>query len=134
MRVKLDWLPEPYLRFRNGVTGWEPKAALAKSVPSAGRTSELVQLGLVALPDQLEAVLAWFRRLEGLIVSNESNARRFREFPGTRRVLDCKYDVPNQFIRQIDCDAYARLAALAPNDRFEPLLNLFFELRLGDAG
>src|SRR5581483_755440 len=107
MRIKVDCLPEPGLRFGDSVTGWEPKAALAgrERVSGVAGTS-VIRLGLVALSDEVAAVRKWFERMEGLILSSETNARRFREFPGTRRVFNYGYDLPDGFVKRVDRNDY----------------------------
>ncbi len=126
MRIKVDCLPEPGLRFGDSVTGWEPKAALAgrERVSGVAGTS-VIRLGLVALSDEVAAVRKWFERMEGLILSSETNARRFREFPGTRRVFNYGYDLPDGFVKRVDRNDYERHSALPERDRFEALLELY---------
>jgi hypothetical protein len=84
-----------------------------------------VRLGLVALSKEVDLVRDWFRRMEGLILSSETNVRRFREFPGTRQVFKCRYELTDQFLRCIDVDTYRQCEALPIHERFEKLLDLF---------
>jgi hypothetical protein len=126
MRIRIEVLKEPELQFGKNVTGWEPKKALVKGGPffTIAETRP-IRLGLVALSEEIDPVRAWFRRMEGLVLSSETNVRRFREFPGTKQVFNCRYELADQFLRCIDGDNYRQLAALPAHDRFEYLLDLF---------
>jgi hypothetical protein len=126
VRIRIEVLPEPELQFGKGVTGWEPKKALVKGGPLFESTEiQTIRLGLVALSEEVQSVRSWFHRMEGLILSSETNARRFQEFPGSRQVFNCRYELPDQFLRCIDADSYSRCAALPPHERFQQFLDLF---------
>src|SRR2546422_169615 len=126
MRLKVEWLPEPDLRFGDGVEGWEPKAVLSTRKPDRNSgVREMIRLGLVAFDEEIESVHRWFDRMHGLIVSSETNARRNRPFPGTRRTFDCTFEIAERFTRRIDRQAYDRGMSLSARDRFEPMLDLY---------
>src|SRR5437899_2733658 len=126
MRIKIDWLGEPDLLFGRDVRGWEPKRSLAKAGRlSAKPETETIRLGLVALPDEVEPVRAWFDRMQDLIVSSETNVRRFPEFPGLRRTFNAAYELPDSFVRCVDLGAYRLQMARPDRDRFESILDLF---------
>jgi len=44
-----------------------------------------IQLGLVCLPGEEFAVRRWFDSIHKPLLNDESNARRFREFPGVEK-------------------------------------------------
>lgn len=126
MAMRIECLPEPELEFFNGKSGWEPKRML--HAPISGHRQHNVKeirLGLVALPDEVPAVKRWLERMHHLIVSDESNARRFRAFPGTETVFKCRFELPKQFIRTIDTKRYQEILSLRKNESFEELLRLY---------
>lgn len=126
MRLRVEPIREPDLLFGNGEVGKEPKLSLARKRP-ADPYIERLELGVVALPAQIEAVRAWFAQIHSLVLGTERNARRFREFPGVSRVFPCRYDIPDKFVRVIEPDEYSKAQALAPRDAFTALLDLFGE-------
>jgi hypothetical protein len=60
-----------------------------------------------------------------LLVGEEANAERFREFPGTPRALNCTFEIPDRFVRLIDPAERGRIARLHPIKRFDALLELY---------
>ena len=125
MRIRIEIIDEPELEFGKKVIGWEPKKGLVKGGPLfATAETHPIRLGLVALSEEVDLVRAWFSRMEGLVLSNETNVQRFGEFPGTRRVFNCRYELPDQFLRIIDFDSYRQCVALPARERFEKLLDL----------
>lgn len=127
MTLRLQVLQEPTLEFAEGQTGVDPRQAMRKSgafMRPTGRV-EPIQLGLVCPAEEVQAIRNWFAVMRGLIMGEESNASRFRDFPGTEKVFGCAYDIPEHFVRTISAADYAVQQAKNPNDRFEGLLDLY---------
>jgi hypothetical protein len=128
MKVRIEDLGEPELEFGQGETDKEPKRILPLAGPFASGLDiepKVIQLGLVALPSEIAAVRRWFDRMHSPLLSQESNARRFREFPGVPKALRCRFEIPQQFIRKLNQRQYELIASRNPNQRFEGLLKLY---------
>lgn len=127
MSVQIEVLREPMLEFGNGVGGVDPRLAMKMSGAYGGFAdkSERIELGLVCLREEVQAIKNWFASMRGLLLGEEANAERFREFPGTEKVYGCAYEIPDKFIRTIEPHEYAAHASRHPNERFEGMLDLY---------
>jgi hypothetical protein len=124
VRIAIEHLAEPELLFCNGKRGVEPRRAL--NGQQRGAAEHSVRLGLVGPPGDVAAVRVWLERLDGFQVARESNARRYRNWPGARAALDTNFVVPDKFIRALDAAAVAdALARVKRGTGFETLLDLF---------
>lgn len=127
MTLRLQVLPEPLLEFGGGACGVDPRMVIRKSgaYMGFGDRTETIQLGLVCPTDEVQAIKTWFSVMRGLIMGDEANAHRFRDFPGTEKAFSCAYEIPDHFVRTIDAREYALQQAKSPNERFEGLLDLY---------
>jgi len=127
MDIRIECLPEPDLEFGRGAIGPEPKRMLRSAGPLDRQDSpEIIRLGLVGPESEVALAKAWLPKLNGLLVSRESNGRRFRDFPGAPRALAARFDVEERFVRPLD-DARLQfaLATRQPSQRFDALLELY---------
>jgi hypothetical protein len=127
MNVRIECLLEPDLEFGDGATGPEPKRVLKSNGPLDRQESpEVIRLGLVGPVAEVEAAAAWLPRLNRLLVSTESNSRRFRDYPGALRALAVRFEVDPRFTRPLDQTRLDfALASRATAERFEALLELY---------
>jgi len=128
MKLHVEDLGEPLLEFGNGVEGVDPKTTLAKAGPfgaSGQSVPKTVQLGLVAPVLEADAVRLWIDKMGALLLDDESNARRFRPFPGAPKALRCQFDLPDRFVRILDTGKFDHALAQDSNRSFELLLKLY---------
>lgn len=128
MKMRIEDLGEPDLEFGNAAFGKDPKRMLADSGPFGVDPREgnsTIKLGLVGLPTEVPLVLAWLRQMHSLLLEDESNIRRFHEFPGVEKSFRCKFVIPDAFVRELDQNEFDICMAQSSNVRFEKLLELF---------
>lgn len=130
MRMRLEDLGEPQLEFGGGACGVDPKGVLPDAGPFGATfesSTKTIQLGLVSLPSEVDAVRRWFARMHKLIVSNETNAQRFGEFPGVEKAFRCRFEIPDHFVRRLDEGQHPQIAAQPAHSRFDRLLTFYGE-------
>lgn len=128
MKIRIEDLGEPELEFGQGERGKEPKRMLPYAGPFASEIDiepKVIQLGLVALPGEVSAVRRWFDKMHAPMLNQESNARRFREFPGVQKAVRCSFEIPDRFVRKLNQRQYELCSARNPNERFDELLKLY---------
>jgi hypothetical protein len=124
--LKINVLPEPPLEFANGARDVDPRRGLAANGPVDNRGLRSIRLGLVGLPDDVEAAKTWLRRLDQFRPAFESNSNRFRDWPGVVGALNCRFTIEDQFVRPIDAGIYHTLLKDALTGRsFNELVELF---------
>src|SRR5262245_37625379 len=124
--LKIDVLLEPELEFANGARDVDPRRGLAASGPVDNRGLRTVRLGLVGLPDDIDAVRLWLKRLDQFTPAYESNSNRFRDWPSLEKALNCRFEVDNRFIRPIEAGVYNTLFRDALTGKsFSELVELF---------
>lgn len=124
MRITIEHLSEPELLFANGKRGIEPRRALNGA--TRGTAEHSIKLGLVGPPDDVAAVRKWLERLGTFQVAMEGNARRYRNWPGSRAALDTDFVVLDRFVRALDGAAVTdALTRVRRGTGFETLLDLF---------
>ncbi|HZS48850.1 MAG TPA: hypothetical protein VFC63_27505 [Blastocatellia bacterium] len=124
MNIRINQLSEPKLEFGNGVKGIDPKPALTAGGPFASDSIREIQLGLVCFAEEEYWIRSWIERMHNLISSEETNAKRFIQFPGLDKAFRSRFTIPNRFVRYIDRNRYARLIAQRDHRAFEELLEL----------
>lgn len=128
MKIKIENLSEPKLEFGDQTTGINPKEVLPKAGPvgaAAEKTPKIIRLGLVCLPSEETAVRQWFETLHRPLLNDESNVRRFREFPGAAKALRCSFEIPDQFVVRLNPTQYVLALSKSPQDCFDRLLQLY---------
>ena len=129
--LKIDVLPEPELEFANGARDIDPRRGLLGHGPVDNRGTKTVRVGLVGLPEDVDAARHWISKLDQFIPAYEGNSKRFRNWPGLQKAFNCRFVVEDQFLRPIDASAYQPLFAHALTGRsFDELVELF-EGRIG---
>lgn len=128
MKIRIEDLGEPELEFGRGARGVDPKYLFPRVGPfdsTFESGTKIIPLGLVALPSEIDAVRRWFTRMRQPLVNNETNAQRFREYPGVERAFRCHFEIPDRFIRRLNQRDYDLINARSPHDRFTEMLKLY---------
>jgi hypothetical protein len=128
MKIKVEDLGEPELVFGNRISGRDPKVMLPEGGPleaSAETSVKTIQLGLVCLPSEESAVRRWFDSMHKPLLNDESNARRFREFPGAEKAFRCRFEILDHFVVRLHQPQYDLALTRASGERFESLLKLY---------
>jgi hypothetical protein len=123
MNIQIKILPEPDLNFGHGRIGVDPRRALSRAIDEPVQT---IQLGLVALPDEIQPVRLWFNRMHKALPSRERNGNRYMPFPGMESALRHRVEFSDRFVRTIDPGRYKEaLSRTNPVSRFDALLDLY---------
>jgi len=129
MSIRVQVLSEPLIEYSDGTTGFEPRVDLSR-VPvrdfaPTPKQATVIPLGLVCVEGEQDKVAGFIQKLAGFLHSLESNPERFRDFPGSQRVFQCRFELEPSFLRTISVMEYERAAATPDNVRFDEMLNLF---------
>jgi hypothetical protein len=128
MKISIEDLGEPDLEFGQGELHAEPKRVLPIAGPFASELDvepKVIRLGLVALPSEVSPVYQWFEKMHSPMIGHETNALRFREFPGAQKALRCRFEIPDKFIRRLNKNQYDLMLCRNTNEQFEGLLKLY---------
>jgi hypothetical protein len=123
MRLRITRLPEPLIEAGKGISGKEPKLILPEGGPFASNSDnsvKTIRLGLVCLPGNRDAISGWMVSMNSMLLDDETNIQRFRQFPGANKAFRAHYSI--QFVRELDADRY-NLLLLEPS--FDGLLALY---------
>ncbi len=124
--LKIDVLPEPELEFANASRDVDPRRGLGAHGPVDDRGLRTIRLGLVGLPEDVEAAKAWLARLQSFFAAFESNSSRFRDWPGLKDALNCRFLVEDRFVRILEPAYYNNLFKDALTGKtFNELVELF---------
>src|SRR3546814_209644 len=125
-RIKIECLPEPALLFADGVTGVEPRRALAKAGAADMQPGRSIRIGLVGPAEEVRLARKWLPRLNRVAIARERSAHRYRDWPGAEKALGASFAIEDRFVRALDQEALTlALSRSAPAERFEELLDLF---------
>ena len=108
--------------------GAEPKLILPKGGPFGSiydKTVKTIPLGLVCLPQNKKLIPEWLDSMNNLLLDDESNIKRFREFPGAEKAFHARFEV--RFVRELDEDKFKALLGQSAPERFAGLLDLYSE-------
>ena len=126
MKLRIKVLAEPEIEGGRGVVGAEPKLILPDGGPFGSiydKTVKTIPLGLVCLPRNKDLIQQWIDSMNSLLLDDETNVRRFREFPGAEKAFHARFEV--RFVRELDDEKFrASLERSAP-ERFTGLLDLY---------
>jgi hypothetical protein len=126
VKIRISQLPEPLIEGGKRQVGKEPKMILPMGGPfgSTNDTSiRTIRLGLVCLPENKESIQRWIESMHGLLLEDETNIRRFREFPGAEQAFRVKYVI--QFVRELERERYDASFQHSPPQQFDELLRLY---------
>jgi hypothetical protein len=124
--LKIDVLPEPQLEFANAARDVDPRRGLGTHGPVDDRGLRSIRLGLVGLPEDIEAAKVWLNRFKQFIAAFEANSNRFRDWPGLQEALNCRFLVEEAFVRTIEPSVYNTLFKDALTGKtFNELVELF---------
>src|SRR3546814_19822649 len=127
-RIKIECLPEPALLFADGVTGVEPRRALAKAGAADMQPGCSIRIGLVGPAEEDRLARKWLPRLNRVAIARERSAHRYRDWPGAEKALGASFALEDRVVRALDQDARTlALSRSAPEERFDALLDLFDE-------
>lgn len=125
MKIRVTQIPEPKLHFGENFTTVDPKEGFSRGGPFFAQQNKEIRLGLVALKSEVAPIKRWIERLQRPILSEESNALRFKEYPGADAAFRCRFELPDRFIQPLDEGKYALIMANQPYERFLNLLTLY---------
>lgn len=128
MKISIEDLGEPDLEFGQGELHRDPKRVLPIAGPFASELDvepKVIRLGLVALPSEVSLVYRWFEKMHSPMMGHETNALRFREFPGVQKALRCSFEIPDKFVRRLNKNQYDLISSQNSNEHFEGLLKLY---------
>lgn len=127
MKIRIHELEEPELEFGSGCAERDPKVGFSLGGPfgTSPNNSKVIKLGLVALTSEILPIQRWIEKLHEPILSPESNALRFREFPGVDRAFRCRLDIPDRFIQRLNQQEYHAIMSSHSHDRFTNLLSFY---------
>jgi len=124
--LKIDVLPEPELEFANASRDVDPRRGLGRHGPVDDRGLRTMRLGLVGLPEDIEAAKTWLNRLAQFAPAFEGNSNRFRDWPGLEEALNCKFFVEDSFVRPIEPSVYnTHFKDALTGKSFDELVELF---------
>ena len=107
LSLKIDVLPEPTLEFSNGAQDIDPRRGLAANGPVDNRGLRTIRLGIVGLPEDIEAARIWLKRMERFTAAIEGNSNRFRDWPGLEKALNCRFAIESAFVRPVEPAVYS---------------------------
>ncbi len=126
MKLRVKVLGEPEIEGGRGVLGVEPKLILPKGGPFGSIYDQAVKtipLGLVCLPQNKQVIQEWIDSMNNLLLDDETNVSRFREFPGATKAFHARFQI--RFIRELDDDKFKVSLERSAPERFTALLNLY---------
>ncbi|WOF74442.1 hypothetical protein QMT40_002094 [Parvibaculaceae bacterium PLY_AMNH_Bact1] len=87
-----------------------------------------VKLGIVGLPDEVEAARMWIEGFSAFRPAHEKNSSRYRRWPGLSNALGANFSIDQRHIRKIDKSLYGKFwATTRSGDGFQRLVDLFSE-------
>lgn len=128
MKLRIKLLPEPEIEGGRGVLGAEPKLILPEGGPFGSiyeKTVKTIPLGLVCLTQNKELIEQWLDSMNNLLLDDETNVKRFREFPGAEKAFHARFEV--RFVRELDDSKFRTALELSAPERFAGLLELYTE-------
>ena len=129
MQIEIKKIQEPLLEFGGGNTNPFIKDALLKGFGPYESTyhvgTKKINLGIVGPTSEIEPILRWLESIHKPIVSNETNALRFREFPGVERAMRARFSVDERHVRDFRTNELQLCLSLQGRERFEALLELY---------
>ena len=87
--------------------------------------TKIITLGVVGLPAEVDGVRRWIDRMHKLLLDTETNALRFREFPGVEKAFRSRFEIPDRFKRTLDKGRYDALLTSSKHAVFEELLSFY---------
>lgn len=128
MKLRIKILGEPEIEGGRGVLGREPKLILPNGGPFGSvydHNLKTITLGLVCLPQNTESIQRWIDSMNGVLLDDETNVQRFREYPGAGKAFHARFDV--RFIRELDDDKFKVALEQPAPEKFAALLDLYNE-------
>lgn len=128
MKLRINPLAEPEIEAGGKVVGKEPKLILPEGGPFGSIYDSGIRpisLGLVSLSSNTERIKQWFDSMHTLLLDDESNVQRFREFPGVEKAFRARFEF--RFVRELDEEKVKLAMQQSPPERFDTLMNLYLE-------
>jgi hypothetical protein len=124
--LKIDVLLEPALEFANAARDVDPRRGLGAHGPVDDRGLRTIRLGLVGLPEDVEAAKNCLNRLDQFSSAFEPNLNRFRDWSGLKAAFNCRFLLEDRFVRTIEACVYHTLFKDALTGKtFNELVELF---------
>jgi hypothetical protein len=128
VKLRINTLTEPEIEVGGKVIGIEPKLILPKGGPFGSiydKSIKSIPLGLVSLPRNTQRIQQWCDSMHTLLLDDETNVQRFREFPGAEKAFRARFEL--RFVRELDEERFNLALQLSPTERFDELLELYLE-------
>lgn len=126
LKLRINVLPEPEIEVGHGLRGAEPKLLLPDGGPFGSiytKTTKTIPLGLVCLPENRGPIRFWIDSMNGPLLDDETNIKRFREYPGAERAFRARFEL--QFVRELDEEKFRACLESSAPQRFSGLLDLY---------
>src|SRR5215472_17621232 len=94
LRLRINVLLEPEIEAGNGRRGKEPKLLLPEGGPFGSIYNKAIKpipLGLVCLAENRGPIRYWIDSMNGPLLDDETNVKRFREYPGAEKAFRARF-------------------------------------------
>ena len=128
LRLRIKVLPEPEIEAGRGLRGTEPKLILPEGGPFGSiynKTTQTIPLGLVCLPENRGPIRYWIDSMNNPLLDDETNVKRFREYPGAEKAFHARFEVQN--VRELDDEKFMACLERSGPECFNGLLDLYTE-------
>jgi hypothetical protein len=127
MKITIETIPEPELDFGYDRFGVEPRRMLAVS-RGAGAEIGKLRLALVGPAAEVEITKCWLEGMSRFRPARESNASRYRDWPGWRAALGVDLVIEKRFVRNLsDVQVQLGLRSATDGPGFDSLVKMFVE-------
>lgn len=127
MKIKLQTIREPELDFGFGRIGIEPRRMLALPRGLSASIGKL-RLALVGPKSEVDATKTWLEGMSHFRPARESNAARYRDWPGWQLAIGLDLVIEPRFIRTIpDPQIQLGLQAAKDGPGFDAFVRIFQE-------
>ncbi|MCR9194228.1 MAG: hypothetical protein NXH88_05815 [Hyphomonas sp.] len=124
--LTINVLPEPTVSFYNYAEDVDGRRGLAENKPADYNGNQQLKIGFVGLQEDIDAARSWFAKLAQFHPAYESNASRYRDWPGFKDALGVELDLDDRYVRPIADEAYRTRFPRAQNGPvFDELVQVF---------
>jgi len=106
LKLRINVLPEPEIEVGHGLRGTEPKLILPEGGPFGSiytiDNKNNHRIGVSAR--EQGAIRFWIDSMNGPLLDDETNIKRFREYPGAEKAFRARFDL--QIVRELDDEKF----------------------------